>query len=308
VEKLFEARMGTPHTYGEMVLPQLPRTKKEAPELIAQSGNPAILRRALDAGADFAAYAPEDIRREALNNALASLPEAFDLVLPPVASADSLNTLNAWANENARRIRRTMLSNVSQPGLSWPGEKAGDMQLNIANELSIEQLKEWGMDIYTPSVELNCSQIKALGGRRQLVVYGALTLMHLRHCPIRTTQKLKGRHKDCRRCDSCAPGECINAKTLTDRTGASFPLRRIATENGCVIQLRNGAKLMLLRKAGSLPAAEGWRLLLDESDPVEAVVQLHRAAIEGCDPRSHELWPILNEMNTTTGHYFRGVE
>ena len=47
---------------------------------------------------------------------------------------------------------------------------------------------------------------------------------------------------------------------------------------------------------------------LDGSDPVEAVVRLHRTAIEGNDPRSHELWPILNEMNTTTGHYFRGAE
>ena len=132
--------------------------------------------------------------------------------------------------------------------------------------------------------------------------------MHLRHCPLRAGLKLKGMHKNCRRCDSCSAAESIGNKKLQDRTGAAFPLRRIASDAGCVIQLLNSAKLMLLRKSASLPACEGWRMLLDESDPVEAVAALHRAAIAGEDVRSHPLWSELNEMNTTTGHYFRGAE
>ena len=102
--------------------------------------------------------------------------------------------------------------------------------------------------------------------------------------------------------------QTIVAKSLTDRTGAAFPLRRIASDGGCVIQLLNSAKLMLLRKAASLPACEGWRLLLDGTDDVETVVRLHRLAMHGSDVRSDPAWEAFSKQNTTTGHYFRGAE
>jgi hypothetical protein len=160
------------------------------------------------------------------------------------------------------------------------------------------------METYVPSLELNKSQIDVLGGKRQLTVYGAIALMHLRHCPLRAANGLKGLHRDCRRCDASC--EHINSKCLTDRTGASFPLRRIATENGCIIQLRNSAKLMLLRK--SLPPSEGWIVMLDEDDPVGDIIRLHRIAIDGGDFRADSAWQVIESMNTTTGHYFRGAE
>ena len=100
----------------------------------------------------------------------------------------------------------------------------------------------------------------------------------------------------------------IGAKSLTDRTGAAFPLRRIAADGGCVIQLLTSATLMQLRKAASLPACEGWRLLLDKTDDVESVVHLHRLAMSGADVRSDPAWEALSKQNTTTGHYFRGAE
>lgn len=308
VEKLIEARMGKPRAHEKMRLPSLPRDGRAEIELIAQSGSPEVLARALKAGADRAVYAPEDLRRCALDAALSLLPDRFDLALPPVTAQDTLDTLYHWASENASRIRRTLLSNVGQFGLSWPGERIGDYQLNVANELSVAQLSHWGVDAYTPSVELNTAQLKAIGGRRQLVVYGSLPLMHLRHCPLRAVKGLKGKHALCRRCDGCAPKERVNAKTLVDRTGAAFPLRRIASEEGCVIELLNSAKLMLLRRTASLPACDGWRLLLTEDDPIEAVVELHRFAISGGDPRTHALWSAMEALNTTTGHYFRGAE
>jgi len=195
---------------------------------------------------------------------------------------------------------------VGQLGLEWPGTLAGGMQLNIANQLSIAQLLDWGISEYTPSVELNRSQIADLGAARQLIVYGRLPLMYLRHCPLRAALGLKGLHRDCRRCD--ASNECIGDKRFTDRTGAAFPLRRIASDAGCVIQLLNSARLMLLRKAASLPRAEGWRMLLDRDDPVADVVRLHRMAIDGGDFRADAAWKTIEEMNTTTGHYFRGAE
>ena len=304
VEALFIERMGRPHACSSMQTPEITPAKRTTPELIAQSGDADILKRALAAGADRAVFAPEDVRPEALEAVLSQLPERFDLAVPMVLAEDSLNRLNRWAKANAARISRCYISNIGQLALEWPGEKIADAGMNLANGLALEQMREWGMEIYVPSLELNKSQIDEIGGRRQLTVYGSIPLMHLRHCPLRAAEGMKGLHSSCRRCDSsCEP---IGSKCLTDRTGASFPLRRIATENGCIIQLLNSAKLMLLRK--SLPACEGWRLLLDRDDSIEDIVRLHRIAIDGGDFRAERAWQAVESINTTTGHYFRGAE
>ncbi len=308
VETLLAARRNPPHACAKMALPALPAQSGDRPELIAQSGDASILRRALNAGADFAAFAPADLRARALDAALALLPERFDLALPPVAGEATLSALRDWVWANAGRIRRVLLSNVGQFGLDWPGERVGDYPLNVANDLSVAQLADWGARRCTPSVELNRAQIEALGGARELIVYGRLPLMQLRHCPLRAAKQLRGPHRDCRRCDGRAPDERVDAKALTDRLGARFPLKRVASDEGCTIQLLNSATLMLLRRRASLPAAGAWRLLLEPGDPVEAVVRLHRAALAGNDPRAEVDWPKLDAMNTTTGHYFRGVE
>lgn len=307
-ELLIEARLGNAHACRPMLLPEQAKIEKTQPELLCQSADPSVLRRALDSGADFAVFAPEDLRLEALENALDELPERFDLALPPVMTENTLIDTNRWANAYAARIRRVLINNISQLAPKWNAEIAGDLFLNIANGLAAEQLRHWGVESITPSVELNRTQIEAFAARRELIVYGRIPLMQLRHCPLRACTGMDGMHKSCRRCDKCAPDERINAKELIDRTGAHFPLRRIASEDGCVIQLLNSASLMLLRKSAALPAAESLRMLLDAGDPIEAITTLHRAAIDGQDPRKHPIWPEIEKMNTTTGHYFRGAE
>ncbi len=308
VEKLIEKRFGKPHEFKPLELPVQEKITRNRPELLAQSADPDILRRALENGADFAVFAPEDMRLAALETALDALPERFDIALPPVMTENTLKTVNAWANRHTDRIRRVLVNNISHLACEWKAEIAGDMFMNIANGLSAAQMKEWGIESITPSVELNRTQIEAFSASRQLIVYGSLPLMQLRHCPLRAAKNIDGAHKSCRRCDSAHPDDKISAKEFIDRTGARFPLRRIAGDEGCVIQLLNSAKLMLLRKHLSLPAAEAWRMMLDADDPVEAVTALHRAAIDGENPRSHAMWHEIENMNTTTGHYFRGAE
>lgn len=307
-EKLLQQRGGKPHMASPLTIPSLEKQLDVRPELIVQSGAPNVLGRAKTAGCDRVAYAPEDLRLSALNAALAVLPETFSLVLPPVMTESTLNDLHSWAVQNESRIDRTYISNVGQFDLHWPGEIIADAQLNAANDLTVQQLLDWSVDAVTPSVELNCAQIRALHGKRQLIVYGRIPLMQLRHCPLRATQGIPGKHADCRRCDACAPSERIGAKTLIDRTGAEFPLRRIASEDGCVIQLLNSAILMPLRKMRQLPSCEAWRLLIDAGDPVEEIVHLYDISRQGGDPRNDAAWKILENMKTTTGHYFRGAE
>ena len=95
---------------------------------------------------------------------------------------------------------------------------------------------------------------------------------------------------------------------MVDRRGAAFPLRRIAMPGGCVVQVLNSVPLMPLKKLNRLPKAEGWRLLLSAGEPVADIVKVYRAALDGDDFRALPQWQALETMNTTAGHYFRGVE
>jgi len=79
-------------------------------------------------------------------------------------------------------------------------------------------------------------------------------------------------------------------------------------QGGCVIQVLNSVPLMPLKHVDRLPRTSAWRLLLGEEDPAEAVVRVYRAALDGADFRALPEWNIIEGLNTTTGHFFRGVE
>ncbi len=296
---------------GERSVSDGDRPSHSKPLLLAQSDDPAQLVTALESGADVAVFAPMDLRAAALAAVdLSALPARGRLMLavPAVLTAEALDGLNAWALQNAGRFDATFLSNVGQLGLDWPGARVGDYMLNIANNAAAAQLAEWGIGAYTPSVELNAGQIAALDGETDLILWGRVPLMHLRHCPLRAAEGMKGPHADCRRCDGCAPGERLDGKALVDRRGIAFPLRRLAQPGGCVIQVLNSAPLMPLRRLGRMPRTSGWRLLLGPGEPTEAIVRIYRAALDGADFKALTEWAVIDAMNTTTGHYFRGVE
>lgn len=279
-----------------------------SPNLSVQSGDAEILRRAAELGADGAIFAPEDVRPDALTAAAETLPETFSLAVPMVLAQRSLEALHAWASKHSDRIDRTYLSNIGHFAFHWPGEKYADYGLNLANPHAVDRMREWGCEGYTPSVELTAAQIDALDGSRELIVHGRLPLMYLRHCPYRAVHGLKGRHADCRRCDKCSASDTINARALTDRTGANFPLRRTATDEGCIVRVMNSVPLMLLKRIRKLPKADGWRLLIDDPAELEGALRLYRLAANGKDFRADGFWPEFESMNTTTGHYFRGAE
>ena len=296
---------GAPPLKGEA---RLPRTisddcyNVDRPLLCAQSHDAAILRTALECGADVAVYEPADLR--ALN--VAELPERFALAVPDVLTTEALKTLNDWANANAERITETLLSNVGHFGLSWPGKRIGDYMLNAGNDLTVAQLHDWGMDAFTPSVELTSAQIGRLHGCMNIVMWGRLPLMRLRHCPLRAARGMSGRHADCRHCDVSA--DRLEGRTLVDRKGAAFPLHRIAMPGGCVAQILNSVPLMPLKKLDRLPRMADWRLLLRPGEPVAAIVKIYRAALDGENFKALPEWQLIENMETTTGHFFRGVD
>ncbi len=295
LDRLTEIRCAfsrAPGTIGERNVSRIPA---ERAELRAQSGDVDALLAALAKGADTAVYAPEDMRDMDAARRL----RRFFLAIPQVMRAQELSALNEWATRNADRIAGVYLSNVSHLDLAWPGERVADYPLNIANNLAVSAV---AADVCAPSVELTARQMGALGGKKDIILYGRLPLMQLRHCPFRATERLPGPHGGCRVCDR----DGAKLPPLVDRTGARFPLRRLAYASGCVVQVLNSVPLMLLRHLDRLPEAHVWRILV-EKDDAGAAAMVFRAALDGRDFQILPEWEKLDHMKSTTGHYFRGV-
>lgn len=271
------------------------------PILISQARSATALQAARAAGADEIVLCPQDARQGHMGAQAAGLSDFF-LYLPPVLPASSLKGLYDWARQNATRLRGVYLTNVGQLGLDWPGERRYDFALNIANRAAKEFLGV-GDGQYTPSVELSAREIEELGGRRELVVYGRLPLMHLRHCPLNAARH-GGAHASCRFCDGAEEGQRLNDAALIDRKRARFPLSRLATDGGCVIDVNNSVPLSMARQIRRLPRAYAWRLIFTDEDDaaVETIVRGFSALRDGGEAAGR-----LTE-NITAGHYFRPVE
>ncbi|MBQ2956161.1 MAG: U32 family peptidase [Clostridia bacterium] len=284
--------------------------KAEETRLSVQSADMEVLKRAGKWGADRLVYAPEDITDEGLEQAAAH-GLRVTLALPYVVPSDALDRLNGWTWKYEDLIEGVIVQNVGQMIMEWPGEVQAGEGLNLANRAALKQVRGMHCGDYTPSVELNCGQLREMdqgGGARELVVYGRLQLMLLRHCPIRARNN--GAHDACHRCDAVSDEEKMNAHALIDRRETRFPLRRQKTPGGCIVKVMNSVPLCLLKRGGKLPNAKGWRVILtDESiGQAEAIVRIHRMALDGENVRECREWELIEEMQTTTGHYFRGVE
>ncbi len=284
--------------------------RAESTRLSVQSPDMDVLKAAKEWGADRLVFAPEDLTGEGLEKA-AEYGLRITLSLPYVIPSDALDRLNGWTWKYEDLIEGVIVQNVGQLIMEWPGEVQAGEGLNLANRAALRQVRELHCGDYTPSVELNCAQLREMdmgGGAREIVVYGRLQLMLLRHCPIRA--RSSGSHEACHRCDAVEENEKMNAHVLVDRRETRFPLRRQKTPGGCIVKVMNSVPLCLLKRGGKLPAAKGWRVILtDESrGQAESIVRLHRMALDGEDVRESREWGLIENMQTTTGHYFRGVE
>ncbi len=268
--------------------------------LIARSDRPEILLAALKAGADEIVLDPCDWRREALEACLSALEgEAFALALPAVANAGVLDGAHAWAREHAARLTAVYAANVAHLSMDWGVELRGDFALNLFNARAVA---ETGLARYMPSLELTARQMADLPGEKELFFWGRAPLMRLRHCPLRAALALPGAHDACRRCDGAETP--LDGMALVDRRGAAFPLRRVASKEGCVVEALNSVPHWLLPRRERLCACSGWTLFLRAGEPARAIVAACRAALEG---ETVDFSPFAG-MQTTSGHDFRGVE
>ena len=161
-------------------------------------------------------------------------------------------------------------------------EVRGDLGLNVFNSRVLLLMQELGLGSVTVSAELRHQQVRDL--RKYIpceaVVYGRLPLMVTENCPLRCSGQ-------------CSGG---NGGTLTDRTGAQFP---VLCGYGCRPEIQNSKPLYLADKPEWKKCGLRWaRLRLTTETAEEALDILRR--YQGADTTPPE--------DFTRGLFYRGVE
>ncbi len=266
------------------------RGPAEPPRLTVQLRHWGQLTPSLLAAGPAALYLPlsELVRRPERAAALAGkLPLAA--VLPRVIwDREKEETARAMKAAFDAGVREVLAGNLGQIALAGGlGFRVrGDFGLNVFNSQTVRTLRELGLASATASFELLLAQVRDLGKGLplELIAYGRLPLMLTENCLV------KNRTGKC----ACQDGPV----TLTDRTGASFPI--LPDPGSCRSVVYNGKQLFLLDKRAELAGLGLWglRLLFTGEGPeeVDAVVDAWNCG-GGFDGTRH-----------TRGLYYRGVE
>ena len=150
------------------------------------------------------------------NVGIAFPPVAFDHELP------SVRALAEKAYENGARMALIPGFWQAQMADLLGFEKHGDLRLNLYNSESASVYAEKGFSSVIVSPEVGASVASGLASDipKGYIAYGRLPLMTLEKCMIRDAFSNKDDRASCRYCDT------HKVSTLTDRTGASFPVVR----------------------------------------------------------------------------------
>ena len=168
-----------------------------------------------------------------------------------------------------------------------PLERRGDFGLNVFNSRAVAFWQGQGLDSVTISFELRHQQVREL--RKYLpcegIVYGRLPLMVTENCMIGNAGNCHGDKRLCQ-------GE----NTLTDRTGARFPL---LGQYGCRCEIENSRTLFLADKPEWRDCGLTYaRLRFTTESPAQCDAVLRRYQGEGD-------W---TPKEFTRGLFYRGVE
>lgn len=161
-------------------------------------------------------------------------------------------------------------------------ELRGDFGLHVFNSRSLLFLQELGLRSATVSAELRHQQIRDLTKYLPCegIVYGRLPLMLTENCVIKNNT-------------ACAHGQ---GGTLTDRTGASFP---ILCAHGCRNELQNSKTLFLADKSEWQRCGLQWgRLRFTTESAQTCLAVLQRYTGQG----------TYMPEDFTRGLFYRGVE
>ncbi len=164
--------------------------------------------------------------------------------------------------------------------LSPKSKKVADFSLNVFNNYAARQSKNMGFSGFTVSVENNLAEMNNINSaemEKEAIVYGYLPLMTSEHCVLFKTEY-------CRRKNIA----------LQDETGAEFPVFSDCAV--CRMRILNSAPLHFtdINKI----SADNVRLIhtIETAEKFIAIVDNYLGNDFG------------SKANTTTGHFYRGVE
>lgn len=181
----------------------------------------------------------------------------------------------------------------------------GDIGLNAFNSYTIDYLRKVGLKGITLSSELNLTQIKSIvsrvGGENEAIVYGYLSAMITRNCPM---AYLKG----CKNDNGC--NKCIYAKgyQLNDKMNKNFMMKR---DDGFTT-IYNCVPVMVLDRLDDIVKSgiSSFRLDFTFEDNIREIQEIYYDYLNGVIKKSRVLdfmtsYKKINEV--TNGHFFRGV-
>lgn len=295
LDQLTEARIAAqPRDISPVEHFAVPKRDTPTPRLIVKTSEFEIIPSLLEAGADEIMYLPQDFREPYLTPFLESFPEKTRLCLPSQCAEETLQKLKAWAEE--RKIPLCL----SSPNQLLSGNMAGE-GVPVMNSESVKLLSCLGCESVTLSRELSRQDIFDLPANiceLILPVYGRARLMVLNHCPVRTKMGLAlGREQ----CELCRRGKGALGTCLTDRMGASYPLRPLRLPEGCQIELMADKPLHLSERLDGMEHLSWLLTFTDEPKEEQIRITAHYAALR----RGETPKPL--EIKSTLGRFTDGV-
>lgn len=261
----------------------------------------------LEAGANLLLYAPRDWREPMLSEGLRALPPRVWLALPPQLSEADYAALWPHLQANAAGLDGVVLGSVGQLGWTFPLPVALGDGVPISNRAAAQELLGSRIAFCILWPELSKDDLAALAPSEfpsLLRVYGRERVMLLNHCPERVARGLAQGRAECARCAPEHPACARRNPALTDRRGYRFPLMRIRTSQGCVVEVYNALPTDLSRYEAQRRAFTAGMLLSFTDEPAEGQVAI--TARFAALLRTGRAEPAM--VPATAGHFQRGVE
>jgi len=264
---------------------------------------PELSRDLLEAGADNLWFQPESYCREALQKDLDALPEGTWLRLPAQCTESTLVEIRQVVEEYRQKLSGVVAESLGQLDFLPGMPVAVGTQFPVTNRAAVQLLSTTNAEAFVLWTEWNRTEHQPAAMPSLMKMYGREQLMLLNHCPARVEKNLNRGRSQCSICKE--PSMTCGARNacLTDNRGYSFPMKRTACPEGCIISVLNALPTDL-RDCDADRRQLGAGMLLHFTTETDAEVKnIVREFVALKDGR--EVAPV---MGTTAGHWKRGVE
>ncbi len=267
----------------------------------------SIAQQLLDSGATLLVYAPRIFTPEKLDAALARLPQGAWLRLPPQLTQSTLDSVLPIIEKHAGQLGGVWAESIGQLRLGLDLPMMAGEGVPVCNREGMETVRQTGVSGFCLWPEWTYSEQKGLLPMEMPVLmkmYGREMLMLLNHCPERVRLGLSEKRAACRICKTETMVCGHENAAMTDRKGYQFPLSRTLMPEGCEIQAL-GALPTDLRAYDADRRTLGAGMLLhftiETAQEQLALTRLFADLMNGMPPPP-------SAVQTTTGHWIRGVE